>query len=107
MSLPHDHHSCGCGCGGGSLGAASRDWAAAPDAEIICPCLGLSKGQVLAAIQAGAYTLPLLKVMTGAGRGRDCAALHPLGRSCQADLDEMLRLYAQAPLDLPGSGCGH
>ncbi|CAO0823079.1 hypothetical protein DFAR_3460058 [Desulfarculales bacterium] len=39
----------------------------------------------------------LLKVIAGAGRERDRAVKNPLGRSCEADLAELLRLYAQPP----------
>lgn len=109
--MAHDHHpgqACGCGCGGqGQAPAAGRDWASAPGGEMVCPCLGLSKADICAAIGAGAFTLPLLKVMTGAGRGRDCARLHPQGRSCEADLAELLRLYAQPPPGWTPGGCGH
>jgi len=108
MPHDHDHQSCGCGCGGHQApGPAGRDWAAAGEGEVVCPCQDLSKGDILGAIQAGAFTLPLLKVMTGAGRGTDCVRPHPLGRSCQADLAELLRLYAQPPAGWAYGGCGH
>lgn len=108
MSHEHDQKACGCGCGGHASPAPSgRDWAAASDSQIVCPCLGLSKSAIRAAIAAGAFTLPLLKIMTGAGRGRDCAHKHPLGRSCEADLAELLRLYAQPPAGWTPGGCGH
>jgi NAD(P)H-nitrite reductase large subunit len=108
MSQDHDHQSCSCGCGGHTRPSpAGRDWSQAGAGEIVCPCLGLSKAAILAAIQAGAFTLPLLKVMTGAGRGRDCARFNPLGRSCEADLAELLRLYAQPPAGWSPGGCGH
>jgi hypothetical protein len=108
MSHDHDHQSCGCGCGGHSSPTPSgRDWASADSSEIVCPCLGLGKAAICAAIQAGAFTLPLLKVMTGAGRGGDCARLNPWGRSCEADLAALLRLYAQPPAGWPQGGCGH
>ena len=104
----HDHQSCGCGCGGqGQLPPASRDhWAKAAPQEMVCPCLGLNKAAIVRAIQDGACTLPLLKVMTGAGRGADCARLHPAGRSCEADLAALLALYAQKPQGWPQGGCG-
>lgn len=108
--MAHDHgsHACGCGCGGHAAPApASRDWATAPETEIVCPCLGLTKADICTAIRAGAFTLPLLKVMTGAGRGRDCARLHPQGRSCEADLAALLGLYAQPPAGWSPGGCGH
>lgn len=113
----HDHQhahggsqGCGCGCGGhGDKAPASlsRDWAQVPDAEIICPCRGVSKGDVLAAIASGAHTLALLKTMTQAGRGRDCQRLHPQGHSCEGELAELLALYAQPPQGWGlGGGCG-
>jgi NAD(P)H-nitrite reductase large subunit len=108
MAHDHDHQACGCGCGGhAGPGPAGRDWATAPARQVVCPCLGLDKAAILGAIQAGAFTLPLLKVMTGAGRGRDCARLNPTGGTCEADLAELLRLYAQPPEGWPTGGCGH
>lgn len=104
-----DHgHSCGCGCGGhgGPSGPATRDWKAAPDSEIVCHCHGLTKGDILAAIEQGAFTLPLVKTMTGAGRGGDCKAKHPAGVSCEVDIDHLLGIYATPPAGHTGGGCG-
>lgn len=110
MSRPHQHN-CGCGCG--QHGPAedgpppSRDWAQAADDELVCYCQTVSKGSLKEAIRQGAYTLPLLKAMTGAGRGRQCKQRHPLGRGCEADLEELIRLYAQPPAGLAVTGsCG-
>jgi bacterioferritin-associated ferredoxin len=114
--MSHSHHGqagqgCGCGCGshGPQIAARpSRDWGQVPDSQIICPCLGVSKGEILAAIHAGAHTLPLLKTMTQAGRGRDCRRLHPQGRSCETELAELVALYARPPAGLePPGGHGH
>lgn len=98
MSGTHDHdQGCGCGCGCGAGPAAQPEledrWRRAPDDEMVCPCRGVSKSQVAAAVAAGAYTLPLVKVMTGAGRGNRCAELHSDGRSCEADLEALIRIY--------------
>ncbi len=95
-------HDCGCGCGhhgegGSAIDRPSRDWLAASADETVCYCQGVSKGALLEAIAQGAYTTPLLKAMTGAGRGRQCKQRHPLERTCEADLDELVRLYAQPP----------
>ena len=107
LAHKHDHgQSCGCGSHA-SVGPAGRDWAAAGPDEVVCPCRGLSKAAILEAIAAGAFTLPLLKTMTGAGRGRDCKTLHPEGHDCQADLAALLDLYAQPPAGWPRGGCGH
>ncbi|MFZ5587911.1 MAG: (2Fe-2S)-binding protein [Thermodesulfobacteriota bacterium] len=105
MSGEHQHQGCGCGCGGGSAGEPARDWSAAGPETLVCPCLGLDKAAVREAIAAGAYTVALVKAMTGAGRGRDCAHKHPQGRSCLADLEALVRLYADPPPGASG-GCG-
>lgn len=98
----------GCGCGGhASAGGARRDWASAGPGQVVCPCLGLDKAAILRAIRDGAFTLPLLKVMTGAGRGADCARSHSEGHSCEADLLALLALYAEPPSGWPLGGCGH
>ncbi|MFH1033773.1 MAG: hypothetical protein V1806_04640 [Pseudomonadota bacterium] len=108
MAHDHDQQACGCGCGGhSSPGPAGRDWASAAPGEMVCPRRGLDKAAIVAAIEAGAFTMPLLKVMTGAGRGTDCQHVNPLGRSCEADLAQLLRLYARPPAGWTPGGCGH
>ena len=104
--------SCGCGCGrhdgDHSLRVApTRDWTQASDEETVCYCQTIAKGALVEAIRQGAYTLPLLKTMTGAGRGRQCKQRHPDERGCEADLEELIRLYAQPPALERASGCGH
>ena len=107
MSAGHGHGHHGCGCGGSGAGPASRDWRAAGPEETVCPCRGLTKAALLEAIANGAHTLALLKILTGAGRGRDCQKLHLQGRSCEADLAELIRVYARPPAGWPSGGCGH
>ncbi len=104
-------NTCGCGCGqhggAGQTAYDGPDWASLPDHTLVCPCRGVSKAQVKEAIRLGAYTVPLLGAMTGAGRGNECAQKHPQGRSCQADLAELIRIYQTEPPPLePGDGCG-
>jgi acyl CoA:acetate/3-ketoacid CoA transferase alpha subunit len=112
----HGKHqtSCGCGCGHHDEDAdhsrrlaPSRDWSQVSDEETVCYCQSTSKGALLEAIRQGAYTLPLLKTMTGAGRGRQCKQRHPEERGCEADLEELIRLYAQGPALERAGGCGH
>lgn len=111
MSVGHEHghDGCGCGCGGHgpAAGPASRDWRAAGPEEVVCPCRSLTKGALVEAIEGGAHTLALLKVLTGAGRGRDCQRVNPTGRSCEADLAVLVEIYGQAPAGWPSGGCGH
>ncbi len=107
MSHGEHEHSCGCGCGGhGRIGPATRDWKTAPDNEMVCYCHGLTKADIVAAIQQGAFTLPLVKTMTGAGRDGDCKAKHPKGVSCDVDIDHLLAIYATPPMGYTPSGCG-
>ncbi|MFH1059960.1 MAG: (2Fe-2S)-binding protein [Pseudomonadota bacterium] len=107
MAREHEHQGCGCGCGGEPAGEPARDWARAGSAAMVCPCRGVDKAAVMAAIASGAYTVALVKTMTGAGRGRECGEKHPLGRSCLADLEALVRLYADPPPGAGGDGCGH
>lgn len=95
MSGEHEHHeSCGCGCGCGDSTPLdteqARRWREAPDDEAVCPCSGVDKGAVKAAIAAGAYTAPLVKAMTGVGREAGCRQR----RECSADLEVLVALYA-------------
>jgi bacterioferritin-associated ferredoxin len=95
MSGEHEHsEGCGCGCGCGETPALNyelaRRWREAPDQEVVCPCSGVDKGAVRAAIAAGAYTAPLVKAMTGVGRELGCRQR----RECQADLEVLVALYA-------------
>lgn len=59
---------------------ASHDILAAPDQEMVCFCAGVSKGEVLAAMDRGAETLAEVKAATGACRSGRCAELSPRGR---------------------------
>ncbi|MCB2188193.1 MAG: (2Fe-2S)-binding protein [Deltaproteobacteria bacterium] len=106
-----DHEGCGCGCGGHEApvrpGFSGRDWRAAADDEVVCPCRGITKAQVVEAIASGAFTLPLLKISTGAGRGKDCRTRHPRGRSCELDLEDLLAVYAEPGPEIDRTGCGH
>ena len=101
MDKQAEAQSCGCGCGCGEESAAGPeglpDWAAASDHELVCHCGQVSKGAIKEAISMGAYTLPLIKTLTGACRGRDCESLNPRGRCCAVDIQEMIRLYHQGP----------
>ncbi|MBU2468877.1 MAG: (2Fe-2S)-binding protein [Proteobacteria bacterium] len=93
MGMEHEGHGgCGCGCGGAPAldNELARRWRDAPDDEAVCPCAGVDKGAVKAAIAAGAYTAPLVKAMTGVGREAGCRQR----RECQADLGVLVALYA-------------
>lgn len=96
-----DIHSCSCGCGGHDDIAPTNgimpDWKKASDEEVVCHCCKVSKGQIRQAIEMGAYTIPLVKVATGACRGKDCERTNPLGRNCAADIQELIRIYHQGP----------
>jgi len=85
------------------------DWSQADGDEVVCHCLGVNKRTIVEAIKSGAYTLPLVKTMTQAGRGKDCKRRHPEGRTCESDIDELIDLYSDIPRDKGcdcGCGCG-
>lgn len=105
------NNGCGCGCGHHHAAPAGAydgpDWTNEPEEALVCHCMGVTKGQVLEAINKGAYTVPLLKIMTGAVHGKDCKQKHPLGRTCEVDLEELIRIYQNVPPPLePKGGCG-
>jgi len=104
----HDQHGQGCGCGHQHGAAASRDdWPTAPAEAIVCHCLGLTKAQIVSAIEQGAFTVALVKTMTGAGRGNDCQQKHPLGHSCEGDLQRLVEAFGRPPEGYArGGGCG-
>lgn len=87
------------------------DWAQADGDEVVCHCLGINKRMIVDAIESGAYTLALVKTMTQAGRGKDCKQRHPMQRTCETDIEELIELYNQEPSAMPDScggdcGCG-
>ncbi len=101
MSLEHeDQGGCGCGCGCGETpildNELTRRWREAPDSEMVCPCAGVDKGAVKAAIAAGAFTAPLVKVMTGVGREAECRQR----KQCAGDLEVLVALYAGGSANL-------
>ena len=98
--MSHSHledESCGCGCGCGDAGlvnpAEMQRWREAPDSEMVCACAGVDKAAVRRAIEQGAFSAPLVKAMTGAGRERGCKER----RHCEADVETLVALYAQPP----------
>lgn len=56
------------------------DILAAPPDELVCYCSQVSKGEVLAAMRAGAKTLEDVKRITGACRVGRCKELSPRAR---------------------------
>ena len=103
----HDHGGescgCGCGCGAGPLldPELSARWQDAPGDELVCHCGQVDKAAIVGAIEAGSYTLPLVKLMTGACQGSDCEKLNPQGRCCEIDIQALIALYAQPPVGQP------
>ena len=97
MAMDHQGCDCGCGCHGETAGLMEPclDLKAADDEEIICHCMTISKGAIVEAIRQGAFTVPLIKAATGAGRGKDCKHRHPAGRTCEVELEELIRLYGE------------
>lgn len=96
--LLHQDGECGCGCGCGSSSSyeeeALQEWKDAPDDRIVCHCAEVSKGKIVETIRNGAYTAPLVKVLTGLGRGRPC----PNDNGCVTTLNILLKLYGQTTL---------
>lgn len=96
----HHHDDCGCGCGSGGHGDDStqaetpKQWEAVADEEIICHCSNISKKTIVNAIRNGAYTVPLLKILTGIGRTRPC----PNDHHCVIDAMELVKVYGTTTL---------
>jgi NAD(P)H-nitrite reductase large subunit len=97
--LFHQGDGCGCGCGcGGGDDLEGRElatyWQSAPDDATVCVCAGVDKRAVVATIRNGAFTAPLVKVLTGIGRGNPC----PTGHGCLRHLPVLLELYGQTTM---------
>lgn len=59
----------------------TEDIVQAPDSEPVCWCSGVTKGQILTAMQSeGAKTLGDVKRLTGACQAGRCKELNPRGR---------------------------
>lgn len=54
--------------------------------EIICYCLGITRRQILAAVENGAETLRDIQEMTGACTAGDCKEKNPKKRCCSGDI---------------------
>jgi NAD(P)H-nitrite reductase large subunit len=87
---------CGCGCGGGSSAdeALLSEWREAPDDRLVCHCAKVDKNTIVGVIRSGAFTAPLVKIITGIGRGRPCPRKH----HCLEILDVLLKIYGQTTL---------
>jgi NAD(P)H-nitrite reductase large subunit len=92
------HDGCGCGCGNHGGGQdhpdKPRQWESVPDDEIICHCSKITKKVLVDAIRNGAYTVPLLKVLTGIGRTKPC----PNNHECVRDAMELVQIYGTTTL---------
>lgn len=60
-----------------------------PDEEVVCECGKVTKRAIVDAVKNGASTLPLIKIITGAGRGRPC----PNDHGCLVDVREIIARY--------------
>lgn len=66
----------------------------APDDEIVCWCLGVTKGQLCEAIHSGHDTLEKLQNKLGILQDHDCAQKSSLKRSCSREVVSMLMYNA-------------
>lgn len=62
----------------------------APDDEIVCWCVKVTKGQVCDAIAGGSTTLDTLHHQLGILRGKYCADVSPRGRCCCQEVVALL-----------------
>lgn len=58
----------------------NKDIRSAPDEEMVCYCSGVSKGDILRSIAAGARSLDDIKAATGACTEGRCREKSPRGR---------------------------
>ena len=61
--------------------------------ELICYCDNVTKGQIIAAMEAGAKTLRDIKEMTGACCSCKCAEMNPSGKCCAQDIAKVMKEY--------------
>lgn len=96
------HKGCECGCGGektaGGDPALKDYWRRAAGDELVCYCGQVTKAEILGAIEKGAYTLPIIKILTGAGQGSDGETKNPRGRCCATDIKHLIELYGSRPM---------
>ncbi len=62
------------------------------DDERICYCIGITKGEIVAAVRAGASTLDEVKKATKACTGSDCKHTNPLKRCCSKEIKKLIAL---------------
>lgn len=61
--------------------------------ELVCYCDNVTRGEILAAMEAGAKTLQDIKKMTGACTSCKCAELNPSGKCCAQDIAKVMKEY--------------
>ncbi|EKD83864.1 MAG: BFD domain protein (2Fe-2S)-binding protein [uncultured bacterium] len=69
-------------------------WLSAPPEEIVCYCLGVSKGRIIEAIRSGCRSLKAIKDFTKACTGNECETKNPGRKCCSQDILELIDLYA-------------
>lgn len=62
----------------------------APDNEIVCWCVNVTKGQVCDAVSEGFTTLDALHQQLGILRGEHCSDVSPRGRCCCQEVVALL-----------------
>ncbi len=63
-----------------------------PD-EIICYCKGVSRTEIVKAIEKGAKSVKDIQRMTNACTGNKCKELNPKGRCCLGDIIQILKEF--------------
>ena len=61
--------------------------------ELVCYCDHVTKGEIIAAMDAGAKTLKDIKQMTGACTSCKCAEMNPSGKCCAQDIAKVMKEY--------------
>lgn len=95
------HKGCECGC---SESGTSLDpklgsfWQRAFEDQTVCYCGQVTKAEILGAIEKGAYTPPMIKILTGAGQGGDGETKNPRSRCCATDIKHLIETYGSRPM---------
>lgn len=79
------------------------DWKNVAADQVVCYCSGVTKEQILRAINSGAKSIDEIARSTGAGTGRECAVRNPSGRCCRIDIRGLLETFT--PHQKPAEGC--
>lgn len=73
--------------------------------EIVCYCVGVTKGTIVDAILKGSTTLAKIKESTRACTGNECKTKNPSGKCCSGDILKLVKMFGDDVADEEGGCC--